>query len=335
MKGGEGNGTAGMRDGVKTTVVIPNYNGRKYLEGCLASLESCGDRCDVVVVDNGSTDGSAELVRKRFPGVKLIELTENTGFCHAVNEGIRVSSTPYVFLLNNDTTVAPGAVRALEEALERDSGAFSAAAKMLSMREPDLIDGAGDLYCALGWAFALGKGRRKECYVRRSRIFSACGGAALYRRSMLAETGLFDEAHFAYLEDLDLGWRAQLMGYHHLYEPSAVVYHAGSAASGSRYNAFKVRLSVRNNVYVIYKNMPFLQIVLNLPFLTIGFLVKLLFFIKKGYGMIYSKGFWQGVRLCRKPESKEKKMRFRISRLGTYVRVQLELWGNMFRRLTG
>ncbi len=320
---------------MKTTVIIPNYNGKAYLQDCLESLALCGGTFAVLVVDNGSTDGSVEMLRRQFSDIGLLELPENTGFCHAVNVGIRAAGTPYVFLLNNDTTVEKETVRRLEEVMEERGNCFSVAARMLSMQEPDKLDGAGDLYCALGWAFARGKGKAADTYPKMERVFSACGGAALYRREAVLSLGGFDEAHFAYLEDLDLGWRAAINGFVNLYQPEAVVYHAGSGFSGSRYNDFKVRLSSRNSVYVIYKNMPFLQILLNLPFLLLGFLIKILFFIRKGYGMIYIKGLCNGFKMCRTGANRRKKVPFCRKNLPCYARIQLDLWQNMIHRIVG
>ena len=123
---------------------------------------------------------------------------------------------------------------------------------------------------------------RDRSYSHTKKIFAACGGAAIYRRKIFEEIGFFDEEHFAYLEDIDIGYRAKIYGYHNVFEPSAIVYHAGSASSGSKYNEFKVNFSSRNSVYIVRKNMPLFQIVVNLPFLAVGFLIKTLFFVKKG-----------------------------------------------------
>ena len=117
---------------------------------------------------------------------------------------------------------------------------------------PELRDDAGDQYNLLGWGYGRGKGKPCEAYQKRARIFSACGGAALYRRSVLDEIGLFDENHFAYLEDMDLGYRARIHGFENVYEPGARVIHYGSASTGSRYNAWKTRRAAANNVYMIY-----------------------------------------------------------------------------------
>ena len=118
-------------------------------------------------------------------------------------------------------------------------------------------------------------------------MFSACGGAAIYRRALFEQIGYFDELHFAYLEDVDIGYRARIMGYKNKYTPKAVVYHAGSSTTGGRYNTFKVRIAARNSWYVVFKNMPLLQLIINLPFILIGFMIKAMFFILKGYGREY------------------------------------------------
>lgn len=321
---------SGEQSRIRSTVVIPNYNGMAYMEACLASLR--GEPAAVTVVDNGSTDGSRELVLEKFPEVRLIALERNYGFCTAVNRGMEASKTMYLILLNNDTVVEPGFVRALEKAMDGDRRAFSGAAQMVNMSRPEVIDDAGDYYCALGWAFAAGKDRPRENYGASREIFSACGGACIYRRRVLERIGMLDENHFAYLEDVDLGYRARIYGCRNLYVPEAVVHHAGSASSGCRYNAFKAELTARNSVYLAYKNMPPAQLLLNLPFLLAGFLVKQLFYMKKGLGGSWWKGMVKGIRLCRSPEGREQRVRFERGRLSAYAGIQWELWRNIWYR---
>ena len=190
----------------KATVVIPNLNGMAYLEGCLSSLRrQTTQDFETILIDNGSTDGSVEYVKQHFPEVKIRSFSENTGFCRAVNEGIRLSDAPYVILLNNDTVCDKRFVEELLLAMKKRPRCFSCAAKMVQLKNPKLLDGAGDYYCALGWAFADGKGKPVESRKRERRIFAACAGAAIYRRELFAQIGLFDEKHFAYLEDMDVG----------------------------------------------------------------------------------------------------------------------------------
>lgn len=318
---------------MKTTVVIPNYNGRNYLQDCLTSLLAGSEVPAIIVVDNGSADESAAMVKEKFPMVKLIALPENRGFSAAVNMGIREAGTEYVFLLNNDTVVLKDTIEELEAAMERHPKAFSVAAKMLQMKNPELIDSAGDFYCASGWAFARGKDRKTEAFSKETSVFSACAGAALYRKAVFNEIGDFDENHFAYLEDIDVGYRAKIYGYRNYYAPASVVLHAGSGSSGSRHNKFKVDLSSRNSIYLIYKNMPVLQVLLNLPFLLLGYLVKILFFLKKGLGADYMKGLGKGFRLAFSGKGREHKVKFSMKHFGNYVVIQLQLWANMFRRL--
>lgn len=130
-------------------------------------------------------------------------------------------------------------------------------------------------------------------------IFTACAGAAIYRRSVFDEIGYFDENHFAYLEDIDIGYRARIYGYYNMYCPTALVYHVGSGTSGSKYNSFKVKLAARNNLYLNYKNMPALQLVLNFIPLAIGYFVKYLFFCKIGFGKDYKEGFIEGLQTAK------------------------------------
>ena len=147
----------------EAAVIIPNWNGKIWLKDCLDALrrQTCRD-FSVVLVDNGSEDGSAAFVREHYPEVELICLEENTGFCHAVNEGIRRSDAPYVILLNNDTI--PGADFTLEliRSIKEHPDAAACQAKMLQMNDPMKIDNAGDYYCALGWAFARGRGKDRD-----------------------------------------------------------------------------------------------------------------------------------------------------------------------------
>ena len=311
---------------MEVSVVIPNFNGIAFLDSVLASLEGQTlNNFEVILVDNGSTDGSCSFVTANYPWVHLIELSENFGFCGAVNAGIRAAKAPYVLLLNNDTEVKEDFVEEMLAAIRRHKNAFSCGARMVQYHDRDKLDDVGNYYCALGWSFARGRGKDIHAYETEDRIFSACAGAAIYRKKILEKIGYFDEEHFAYLEDTDIGYRARIYGYENWYAPKAIVYHVGS---GSRYNQFKTRYSSRNNIYLIYKNMPLLQIILNLPFLVAGFLVKFLFFAVKGMGKEYAAGIKNGFSIS----MKNKKVPFRMKHLPNYCKIQLELWINIVRR---
>lgn len=314
----------------EVSVVIPNFNGIVYLDGVLGSLErQTAKNFEVILVDNGSSDGSCHYAAEHYPWVHIIQLSDNFGFCRAVNEGIRASRGKYVLLLNNDVEADEHFVEEMTAAIRRHKKAFSCGARMLQFHQRDLLDDAGNFYCALGWAFARGKGKPGDAYMKEEKIFSACAGAAVYRKKIFERIGAFDEEHFAYLEDMDVGYRARLYGYENWYAPQAVVYHVGSGTTGSRYNQFKTRYSSRNNVYLIYKNMPFLQILLNLPFLAAGFGIKLCFFAAKGMGREYLAGIKNGFQISRKG----KKVPFSLKRLPYYVKIQMELWANLLRCL--
>ena len=318
--------SSGRQDGgkKKVTVIIPNYNGLSFMEPCFKALDqqACRD-FTVLVVDNGSTDGSVEWLKER--GIPTLFLETNTGFSGAVNRGIQAADTPYVILLNNDTEPDVHYVGELLRAIERSPRIFSVSSKMIQLYHRDKMDDAGDMYSLLGWAFQRGVGQPSSGYTRPCRVFAACAGAAIYRRSVFEKIGYFDEMHFAYLEDIDLSYRARIRGYRILYCPEAEVYHVGSGTSGSRYNAFKVRLAARNNVYLNYKNMPLLQLLINLPGILLGVLIKQLFFLRIGFGKEYGKGFLEGLRTlpaCRK-------VPFSWKNLPHYAAIELRLLAHL------
>ena len=316
----------------EVSVIIPNFNGMAYLDGVLSGLECQTVRnFEVILVDNGSSDGSCAFVASSYPWVHMIELPENFGFCKAVNEGIKASRAPYVLLLNNDIEVTPDFIEEMLAAIRRHKKAFSCAARMIQFHDRDRLDDAGNYYCALGWAYARGKGKDIHTCEKEEKIFASCAGAAIYRRKIFEKIGYFDEEHFAYLEDMDVGYRARINGYENWYAPKAMVYHVGSGTSGSRYNHFKTRYSSRNNVYLIYKNMPLLQIILNLPFLIVGFGTKLLFFTVKGFGKEYLAGIKNGFQISKK----DRKVPFKFRNLPNYLKIQVELWINIARRFHG
>ena len=173
---------------VKSTVVIPNYNGIRYIEDCLDSLYAgTQTQFEVIMVDNASTDGSRELVQEKFPQVKLICNETNTGFSEAVNQGIQASTTPYVILLNNDTRADKAFIHELEKAIEKDARIFSASAKLISLHDMTKLDDAGDYYCALGWAFARGKGKAPALYEKEDCIFAGIRTVLLRQQSCIMQ----------------------------------------------------------------------------------------------------------------------------------------------------
>lgn len=304
----------------KATIIIPNYNGLKFMEMCMSALEkqTCKD-FEILVVDNGSTDGSVEWLKENE--IPSIFLPENTGFSGAVNVGIKASKTPFVILLNNDTEAKEGYVEALIREIERSPKIFSVSPKMIQLYHKELMDDGGDMYSIMGWAYQRGVGQEIERYNRACNVFSACAGAAIYRREVFEEIGYFDEMHFAYLEDIDVGYRAKIAGYYNRYCPFAEIYHVGSGTSGSKYNEFKVRLAARNNVYLNYKNMPGWQLLLNSIPIGLGILGKYFFFKKKGFEKEYVGGLLEGIRTVKKT----KKVAYRPEDFQNYLAIEWEL----------
>ena len=238
------------------SVIIPNYNGEHFLKECLEALKrQTFDDMEVVLVDNASTDDSIKLAKELYREIRVIELHDNTGFAYAVNRGIEAAKGEYVLLLNNDTIVFPNFVKNQYKMIKGKPDVFSCSALMIQNQNHELVDDAGDELAVLGWGFAPDRDKPVSGCGVPHEVFSSCAGAAIYRKAVFDEIGLFDESFFAYLEDMDVGYRARLAGYRNLYNPYAKVYHLGSASSGSRHNAFKVELSARNSMYMMKKNM--------------------------------------------------------------------------------
>lgn len=240
------------------SVVIPNWNGKKFLEGCLDSLlKVTWDKVEVIMVDNGSKDGSVEFLESNYPQVKLVKFPHNTGFSVAVNAGIKHSRGEFIALLNNDTVVDPAWITEMVAVMREHDEIGSTGCKMLGYDDHTLLDGAGDGYRRGGLPGRIGHRETDRGQFDKQRyILGPCGGAALYRRTMLEDIGLFDEDYFAYLEDVDIALRAQSSGYKCLYVPTAIMYHLGCGTTGSGYHPLVVQLSAKNNWNTIVKNIP-------------------------------------------------------------------------------
>jgi GT2 family glycosyltransferase len=207
------------------------------------------------VVDNGSTDDSVDFLRRNYPEIELLTFPRNLGFAPAVNAGIAQAHSDYIVLLNVDTIPQPRWLETLVSTIEQsppDVG--SLASKMLRLEDPTLIDDAGDILSWYGSALKRGLGQPAKDYNREEEIFSACAGAALYRRTLFENAGNFDEAFGSYLEDIDLGLRAAILGYRCLFVPSAEIYHQGHGAGIAKKNY--VYLMTRNRLALIAKSIP-------------------------------------------------------------------------------
>ena len=272
-------------------IVIPNYNGVRFLKTCLDSIRSqdFGD-WQVFLVDNGSQDGSVNFVRSYYPEVQILALEKNTGFSPAVNLGIQAGRAPFVFLLNNDTELDANCLTCLFSAARQVDADFFAA-KMLSYKKRHLLDGAGEGFFRGGAGYRLGTMEEDgPLYNAPRQVFGACGGAAFYRRRVIEEVGLFDANFFAYLEDVDWNLRAARMSKSCYYVPSARVYHIGSATTGSKFNETTIRLSTRNLFFVLAKNYSLGMLLRYGLFIAIFQSFWLLFILKKRQASPYVRG---------------------------------------------
>ena len=214
-----------------------------------------------------------------------------------------------MLLLNNDTIVFPNFVKNQYKMIKGKPDVFSCSALMIQNADHKLVDDAGDELAALGWGFA----------PDRDKPVSGCM--------------VFDESFFAYLEDMDIGYRARLAGYRNLYNPYAKVYHLGRASSGSRHNAFKVELSARNSMYMLRKNMPAWQMVLNVPFIAAGIIIKTVYFARKGLVTAYLKGIVKGLSGKLRNTSKNAGEKHKDTGFATYLGLQMWLFRGMIKRV--
>ena len=290
-------------------IVIPNFNGKVFLQSCLHSLQqqSYSD-FNVIIVDNGSSDGSVQFLRQEYPEVQLIAWDENRGFSVAVNAGIHAGSAPLIFLLNNDTELDVHCLANLIAAAGKKKEYDFFAAKMLNYHDRAFLDGAGDAFLRGGVGYRLGTMEEdSEHYGIARQVFGACAGAALYRRAFFDELGVFDEDFFAYLEDVDLNLRANSRGKKCWYVPDARVYHIGSATTGSKINDFTVSLSTRNNFCVLIKNYPAILLVRFAPAICVYQFFWFCFVIKKWQVFAYLKGIVRFIKVFPVMLAKRKK----------------------------
>jgi GT2 family glycosyltransferase len=265
------------------SVVVLNWNGKEVAEKCLLSLQGqTYQPLEIIVVDNASTDGSAEAVRKGFPGIKLIVNKANLGFGGGNNVGIQAAQGRYIMMLNNDTRLDSRCIEELKGSIERDDRYGACASKILLEYEDNLIDAAGIVVCPDGLSIGRGRLEKGNTYDEEAEVFFASDCACLYRREMLEDIGLYDEDFFAYADETDMGWRAQLAGWKCIYNPKAVVYHFHSASAGT-YSPFKAYLVERNRIWVAIKSFP-------ISLLIFGQFYTLWRYMLQAYGAFTGKG---------------------------------------------
>jgi len=291
------------------TVIVVNWNSGNLLNECLLRLtRQTLLPVRILVMDNGSTDGSA-LWAQTATGVTLRMLVRNLGFAAANNQALDECDTDLVALLNPDAFPEPDWLLRLvaAAAAHPDIAAFGSRQMMYDFAST--LDGIGDVYHISGRVWRKGHGRlQSEADNISNKIFSPCAGAALYRRHILEKVGGFDQDYFCYVEDIDLGFRLQLAGYACLYVPEAVGYHVGSATSGGQQSDFSVYHGHRNLVWTFVKNMPGILFWLLLPLHMILNLATLLLFISCGRGRIILRAKWDAIKGLPRMWTKRKKI---------------------------
>jgi GT2 family glycosyltransferase len=315
------------------TIVIPSWNRVELLARCLGSLHEQTAPARVMVIDNGSSDGTAEMLTAQYPQVDYLRLETNQGFARAVNRGIERVRTPFLALLNNDTEAAATWVEAGLKVLEEHRDCGIVASRMVDYWERERLDSAGDCYSRTGMPSKRGHGAHAERYLRLERVLGASAGAAFYRREVFEKIGLFDESYYMYLEDVDLSLRARLAGFDCLYAPEAVVYHMeaasdperravpGKPATGVFYSDTRVYWITRNRWQLMITYQPWRF----LPWLAFGWGRSCLFHLFKGGHLgAFLKGIGSGIKASRQAWSKRRALQ------GTNRR---ESWEELWRAI--
>ena len=247
------------------TLVIINWNGRHHLEQCLEAVAAQqGVEFETIVVDNGSTDGSVAFLRERYPWVRLVALAANLGFAGGNNAGAREARGRYLAFLNNDTAAEPTWLQALVAGADEEAGFTVTTSCIVYMEDPTQVDSAGDGVLRWGGPFKRHHGGSVDDVRQSEEVFAACGCAFLLPRALFEELGGFDEDFFVSHEDVDLSYRARLLGHRVRYVADAVVRHHGSATLGL-VSEFSVRNGQRNAEWMYLKNTPLGILLRTLP----------------------------------------------------------------------
>lgn len=288
------------------SIIIPSYNKPELLKNCITSIiSSKSNDFEVIIIDNGSTDP----LYFNDQSIHYINLESNHGFSKAINIGIKQAKGNIIAVLNNDTEVDSNWIGSIVSAFKNNPDIMFITSKIKSLKDKNFLDDVGDVVLSSGKVYKLGN-REKDAgqYDQQRYVFGASGCASIYRREFFDSVGYFDEDFFAYLEDVDLSFRANLQGYKCLYLPDAIVYHVGSATSGSQYNDFTAFHLAQNTISMIVKNFS-IRILINSIFAIFTHIISLqAFFIIKGYGISYFKGLICGIKSINKMLKKRREI---------------------------
>lgn len=241
---------------ISTSVIVPNWNGRDLLKDCLQSLENQSYKgFEIILVDNGSTDGSVKYVVEKFPHVRIVKLEKNYGFAKAINEGVKVSNAEFVVFLNNDTEVKKDCLKNLISSAKRHPEVISVNAKLLNYYNREIIDGVGILINEVGQARSIGWQEKDRGQYREQYIFGATGGGSLFKRVEFISIGMFDENYFMYSEEVDFAFRAQFLGYKSIFCPKAVLFHKHKATAKKLPQNLEY-WQFRNMTQTLFKDFP-------------------------------------------------------------------------------
>lgn len=271
------------------SVIIINWNHKRHLKECLdALLAQEYPDLEILLVDNASTDHSVDWVAENYPDIRLVAFTENCGFSPAFNYAVRMSGGTYILSLNPDVTIRPFFLEAMVDRMTSDKRIGIVAPKLLQTEDPTLLDSTGLFIDRSRRPYDRGQGSiDHQQFDLQTNVFGACGAAALYRRAMLEDVQLdgqfFDEDFFAYFEDADLAWRAQLMGWRAAYEPNAVALHVRGFGDTLRKrrekNDYGPRLALRNRYMMTLKNDDLISFLVDLPLILFSEIPRLMYMI--------------------------------------------------------
>ncbi len=324
----------------KVSIVILSFNGKELLQHCLKSLENqTYTDYEIVIIDNGSSDGTNDAIEQYMQGSSLADKTAmfrievNNGVAGGYSEGLRNAHSEYIALLNNDTEPKPEWLQELVSALDSSSETGICASKMI-VYGSDIIDCAGDGMSTLLKGYKRGEGDHISCFNQQEHIFAACAGAAIFRKTMLDETGFFDEDFFLLFEDVDLSFRAQLQGWKVLYVPTAVVEHKVRSSIGSMSDT-AIYYAARNAELLRIKNIPLGIFLRNLPSYLAGSIMDFFYIaVKNKKAGLYLKAKLDAVKMFPLMLKKRKSIMKNRKVSDTYIAsLMTSIWSTSFFKI--